>query len=298
MPPARTPQTVLMTGASTGFGRNAALELARNGHTVYASMRGVAGKNAEHAKHLTDLASKENLALRVVEIDVTSEEQVNAAVESIAATQGRLDAVVNNAGIFGMGLTETFTLDQMRAMFETNVLGPMALVRAALPIMRTQRSGLLVHVTSALGRFTVRGMGLYSATKFALEALGESLRYEGSAVGVDSVMIEPGAFKTEIFGKHTDPAEPQRGEAYGELAAIGETFGNNLAGYFASEHYSGPELIVRAIVDAIEAEPGTRPLRVAVGADTASVTALNNEARARQLELLDAFGLPEFKNLA
>ena len=169
------PQVVLITGASTGFGRDTAIELARKGHTVYASMRGVSGKNADHARHLTDLASAESVKLNVVEIDVTDESQINSAVESIVANEGRIDAVVNNAGIFGMGLSETYTLDQMRFMFETNVIGPMALVRAALPSMRKNKSGLFVHITSAGGRFTVPGMGLYSGTKFALEAMGEAL---------------------------------------------------------------------------------------------------------------------------
>ncbi|MEO1583499.1 MAG: SDR family oxidoreductase [Planctomycetota bacterium] len=291
-------QTVLITGASTGFGRDSAIELARKGHTVYASMRNVAGKNADHAKHLTDIATNENIGLSVIEIDVTDEGRINSAVESIVAKEGKLDAVVNNAGIFGMGLTETYTLDQMRFMYETNVFGPMALVRAALPSMRTNKSGLFVHITSAVGRFTVPGMGLYSSTKFALEALGESLRYEGSAIGVDSVMIEPGAFKTEIFGKGYDPEETDRAVDYGDMATIGETFGGNLAGYFESEHYQGPDIVVRAIVDAIEAEPGTRPLRIPVGADTASVATLNSQARERQHELLEAFGLPQFKDLA
>ncbi|MGP1273089.1 MAG: SDR family oxidoreductase [Phycisphaerales bacterium] len=297
-PTTDSPQTVLITGASTGFGRAAAETLARRGHTVYASMRGVAGKNKAFADELAALAKAENLRLSVVEIDVTDESQVNSAVESILAKEGKIDAVVNNAGIFGMGLTETYTLDQMRFMYETNVFGPMALVRAALPSMRRHKSGLFVHITSAVGRFTVPGMGVYASTKWALEALGESLRYEGSAIGVDSVMIEPGAFKTEIFGKGFDPADTDRAADYGDMASVGETFGNNLGGYFESEHYQGTEIVVDAIVSAIESKPGTRPLRIPVGADTASVAAMNDESRARQQELLEAFGLPQFKNLA
>lgn len=291
-------QTILITGSSTGFGRQAAEVLARKGHAVYASMRGVTGKNKPHADALADLARRENLRLHAIELDVTNEAQVNGVVETILAKEGRLDTLVNNAGIFGSGLTETFTLDQVRQMYETNVFGPLALVRAVLPAMKRQRSGLLVHVTSAVGRFTVPGMGIYASTKWALEAIGESLRYEGSAIGVDSVMIEPGAFQTEIFGKHVDPKEPQRAEGYGPMANIGETFGNNLAGYFQSEHYRGPEIVVDAIVRTIEAKPGTRALRVPVGADTAGVAAMNAESRVRQQELLEAFGLPAFKPLA
>ncbi|MEM9166790.1 MAG: SDR family oxidoreductase [Planctomycetota bacterium] len=293
-----TQQVILVTGASTGFGREAVERLARHGHTVYASMRGVAGKNRAHADELAALAASDNLKLNVIEIDVTDEAQVNQAIETIVGKEGRLDTVVNNAGIFGSGLTETFTLDQMRWMYETNVFGPMALVRAAMPTMRKQKSGLFVHITSGVGRFTVPGMGVYASTKWALEALGESLRYEGSAIGVDSVMIEPGAFKTEIFGKNMEPKEPQRAEGYGDLAAIGETFGANLEGYFGSEHYKGPSIVVDAIVEAIEAEPGTRPLRTAIGADVGAVAAMNASSREQQLALLEGFGMPAFKPLA
>ncbi|MEL6499285.1 MAG: SDR family oxidoreductase [Planctomycetota bacterium] len=293
-----SPQTVLITGASTGFGRDSAIELARRGHTVYASMRGVAGKNAEHAKHLTDIAASDNLTLNVIEIDVTNESQINSAVESIVSKEGKLDAVVNNAGIFGMGMTESYTLDQMRFMYETNVFGPMALVRAAMPSMRKNKSGLFVHITSSIGRFTAPGMSLYASTKWALEALGEGLRYEGSAVGVDSVIIEPGAFQTEIFGKGYDPKETDRAAGYGDMGRIGETVGGNLGGYFQSEHYKGPEIVVNAIVEAIEAEPGTRPLRVNVGADTEPVGQINAKTREHQQQLLEAFGLKDLQPLA
>lgn len=287
-------QVVLITGASTGFGRDTAENLARKGHTVYASMRGVEGKNKAHADAIKELARAEDLKLNVIEIDVTDESQITAAVEQIINEAGRLDVLVNNAGIFGAGLTETYTTDQVRFMYETNVFGPWTLSRAVLPQMREQQRGLIVHVTSGVGRFTVPGMGLYSSTKWALEAIGEALRYEGAPLGIDSVLVEPGAFKTEIFDKHFDPAQPELAEGYGELANIGEAFQQGLAGYFESEHYRGPEIVTEAIVDLIESEPGTRPARVAVGADMEPVRQINAASQPHQRALLEAFGFADF----
>lgn len=292
------PQTVLITGASTGFGRDSAIELARKGHTVYASMRGVAGKNADHAKALTDLAASENVKLNVIEIDVTDESQINSAVESIVAEEGKLDVLVNNAGVGGMGVTETFSVDQARAMYETNVFGPLALTKAALPAMRTNKSGLIVNISSGLGRFTMPGIGIYASTKWALEALSESLRYEGAAVGVDTVIIEPGAFKTGFLGNQFEPADADRASAYGPLGDIEANMTAGMQGYFESEHYTGAEAVTKAIINVIETPQGERPLRVPVGGDMGPVAEINAKSRGHQQELLAAFGMPDFQPLA
>ncbi|MEM8756527.1 MAG: SDR family oxidoreductase [Planctomycetota bacterium] len=291
-------KTVLITGTSSGFGRGAAESLARKGHTVYASMRGLTGKNKAHADELAALAERDNLKLHPIELDVTDEAQVNSAVESIVAKEGRLDAVVNNAGIGGMGVTESFSLDQARAMYETNVFGPLALTKAALPAMRKQKSGLVVNISSGLGRFTMPGIGIYASTKWALEALSESLRYEGSAVGVDTVIIEPGAFKTGFLGNQFDPADADRAADYGPLGDIEANMTAGIQGYFESEHYTGSEAVVDAIVEVIETPQGSRPLRVAVGGDMGPVAEINEQTRGRQQQLLEAFGMKDFAPLA
>ncbi len=296
MPPAS--QTVLITGASTGFGRDTAIELARKGHTVYASMRGVSGKNAQHASHLTDLAASEKLRLSVVEIDVTDKAQINAAVEQITSEVGRIDVLINNAGFAGLGMAEGYTTDQARAMFETNYFGPVELTRAVLPHMRAQKSGKLIHVTSGIGRFAMPGMAHYAATKWALEAFSESIRYELAGIGIESSTVEPGAFKTEIFGKLQQPAEPERLGDYGELAGIADGFEGGLQQFFESEAYRGPEIVTEAIVDIVEAEPGSAPTRVAVGADVQAVAELNEQSAVKQRELLAAFGMEAFQPLA
>lgn len=291
-------KTILITGASTGFGRDTAIELARRGHTVYASMRGIGGKNADNARHLTDLAASEGITIRTIEIDVTDEAQIHTAIVHITSQAGRLDVLVNNAGVGGLGVTEAFSIDQARTMYDTNVFGPLALMRAALPAMRSQKSGLIVNISSGVGRFTMPGIGIYASTKWALEALTESLRYEGAAVGVDAVIVEPGAFKTNFFGNQLDPADASRAADYGPLADIANSFEAGLEGYFQSEHYTGPEAVVEAIVTVVETPHGSRPLRVPVGGDMAPVAEINEQSRQRQQQLLDGFGMPDFKPLA
>lgn len=283
-------QTVLITGASTGFGRLTAELLARAGHTVYATMRGVEGKNKAHADEIRDLAAKERLSLRVLELDVTDEAQVRHAVGTVIAEAGGIDVLVNNAGIAGASPLEGFTTDQARFMYETNVFGPISLIRAALPQMREQRSGLIINVTSGVGRFTLPGFGLYSSTKWALEALGESLRYELAPLGVDSVVVEPGAFKTEIQGKFVEPNDPGRNEDYARAGSDGSNFVGALESYFASDAYRGPEAVAEAIAKVIDTPFGSRPLRVPVGADLEAVHRINEATEPIQRDVLRQFG--------
>lgn len=289
---------ILITGTSTGFGRGAAEALARKGHAVYASMRGIAGKNKAHADELRTLAQRDDLKLHPIELDVTDEVQVNAAVDSIIAREGRLDTLVNNAGIGAMGVTESFSVDQARTMYETNVFGPLALTKAALPAMRRQKSGLVVNLSSGLGRFTMPGIGIYASTKWALEAITESLRYEGSAVGVDAVIIEPGAFKTGFLGNLFEPADADRASDYGPLGDVSRNMEAGLRDYYESEQYIGSEAVINAIVDVVEAPHGSRPLRVPVGGDMGPVIEINEQTRGRQQTLLEAFGMADFKPLA
>jgi len=292
------PKTILITGASTGFGRLAAETLARSGHTVYATMRGVGAKNKPHADELTALAKAENLSLKVVELDVTDQAQIDAAVKTVVDDSGRIDVLVNNAGIFGLGVTESFSVDQARWMYETNVFGPLALSKAVLPHMRAQRAGLLIHISSGVGRITFPTMGIYASTKWALEAIGESIRYETAHLGIDSVLIEPGVFKTEIFGKGMEPSNPGVNEDYGDISAIPEQFGAGIDEYVSSDAYRGPEAVVEAIEKMIDTPHGDRPVRLAVGADIESVNDLNASSATYQKALLENFGMPAFASLA
>ena len=172
-------KTVLITGASSGFGRDTAETLARAGHRVFASMRDLAGRNGTHV----DALRAKGIA--VVELDVTDEASVERGVAQVLAQAKRLDVLINNAGIGSAGVSESFTTDQLRALFDVNVFGIQRTLRAALPAFRSQGAGLVVNIGSFLGRVTFPFFGLYGASKFALEALTDSYRYELSQLGVD-----------------------------------------------------------------------------------------------------------------
>ena len=149
---------ILITGSSTGFGRDAAERLARRGHQVFATMRDIQGRNAEHCAALEQLAETEGLRLKVLELDVTSESSVQSAVHEALQEAGHVDVVINNAGFAGIGVTEAYTPEQFQQVFDVNVFGVVRVNRAVLPSMRARRKGLLIHVSSGAGRVTVPGM--------------------------------------------------------------------------------------------------------------------------------------------
>jgi NAD(P)-dependent dehydrogenase (short-subunit alcohol dehydrogenase family) len=270
-------KVVLITGASTGFGRDAAERLARHGHHVFATMRDIGGRNAQAREALERLASAEHLQLRVLELDVTSEQSVERAVDIALEEAGRLDVVVNNAGFAGIGVTEAYTAEQWQQMFDTNVFGVVRVNRAVAPAMRKQRSGLLIHISSAAGRVVVPAMAAYCASKFALEALADAYRFELLPFGVDSVLVEPGIYRTPIFDKIFAPADTER---LADLGPAGE-YADRVLGTFMSvisaPDAAGSEEVAETIVRLIDAEPGKREFRNVVSAPIQPLLATYNE---------------------
>src|ERR1700743_1245324 len=172
-------KTILITGTSSGFGRDTAETLAREGYRVFAAMRDIAGRNRSHAGALR------SQKIGVVELDVTDDGSVDPAIASILAETGKIDVLVNNAGIAAVGVTEAFTADQAKAIFDTNVIGLLRVTRAVLPSMRRAREGLIINMGSVLGRVTFPFVGIYGASKMAVEALTDSIRLEVSHVAVE-----------------------------------------------------------------------------------------------------------------
>ena len=169
-------RVVLITGTSSGFGRLIAETLARKGFQVFATMRSLNGRNAAAARELADLAKRESLSLQTLDLDVTDDASVERAVSKIALQCGRIDVLVNNAGFGIMDLAESVTMAQAQRQFDTNFFGVLRMNRTILPVMKRQGSGLLLHVSSGGGRLAIPGMGLYCASKFAMEALAETYR--------------------------------------------------------------------------------------------------------------------------
>src|SRR2546430_6408609 len=203
-------KTILITGASSGFGRDTAETLHCAGHTVYASMRGVQGKNRDAAEALR------KLGVKTVELDVSDDASVKAGVENVLAEAGKIDVLVNNAGIASAGVTEAFTTEQAKAIYDTNVVGLLRVTRAVLPSMRHQHDGLIINIGSILGRVTFPFLGIYGASKFAVEALTDSLRYEVSQLGVEVVAVQPSGYPTDVFANLQTPAGIAVTDTYGE----------------------------------------------------------------------------------
>jgi NAD(P)-dependent dehydrogenase (short-subunit alcohol dehydrogenase family) len=284
-------QTILVTGSTSGFGRLTVETLARQGYRVFAGMRAAAGKNAPAAEALRALAQREALALQTIEIDVTDDASVERAIAEIIETIGRLDVVVNNAGVSYSGPLEAFTLEQVRQQFETNVFSVLRVNRAVLPQMRKQGSGLLLQIGSIAGRLGMPFLGLYGATKFALEGLTESYHYELAPFGIDAAMIEPGTFPTSISANRQVAADAERLALY--QAAM-----NAFTVPFYAENRSAtppdPQEVADAIAQVIAQPAGKRPLRtvVATVAQRQAPQALNDAATQAIHSFLEALHLP------
>ncbi len=291
-------RSILVTGASSGFGRLTAETLARRGHRVFATMRNIAGTNAGAAAELRKAAEEEALDLEVVELDVTSEVSVAEAVSTIVDRVGRIDVVVNNAGVMSVGLDEAFTVDQMRDLFDVNVFGAQRVIRAVLPHMRSRGEGLLVAVSSSMAQITFPFAGMYTASKRALEGLAESYRYQLVPFGIDSVIIEPGGYPTSLYERLVYPGDVERVDEYGALADMpGQIFGG-FAEQLQGPDGPDPQEVADAVVTLIEAPIGERPLRTVVDRFTADgVNALLKTSEGVQKQTFTYFGMTDLLSI-
>ena len=284
-------QTILVTGSSSGFGRLTVETLARQGHTVFAGMRAVAGKNAPAAEELRALAQREHLALHSIEIDVTDDASVEQAIESIIGITGHLDVVVNNAGIAYSGPLEAFTIEQAQQQFDTNVFGVLRVNRAALPHMRRQGSGLLLQIGSVARRLALPFSGPYVATKFALEALTESYRDELAPFGIDAAIIEPGTYPTQLAAKPQSAADTERAALY---QAAMDAFMTQFFAENRSATPPNPQEVADAVARVIAQPAGERPLHtvVAPAAQRQAPQAINDAVTQATRSFFEALHLP------
>jgi NAD(P)-dependent dehydrogenase (short-subunit alcohol dehydrogenase family) len=251
-------QSVLITGASGGFGKLITNKLLADGHDVIATMRDAAGKNSSNAEELRSSGA------HIVEIDVTDDASVNDGVAAAIELTGKLDVVVNNAGVGVLGLQESFTPDDWKRLFEINVFGVQRVNRAVLPHMRERRQGLLVHISSLLGRMVLPFLGPYNSTKFALEALAENYRVELSGFGVESIIVEPGGYGTGFDQNLMTPTDDERAATYGDFAqapmGLMESFRQN----FEGDNAPDPQDVADAVAGLISKPAGDRPFRTVV----------------------------------
>jgi NAD(P)-dependent dehydrogenase (short-subunit alcohol dehydrogenase family) len=252
----------LITGCSSGFGELIAKTLAADGHRVFATMRGIQSRNAVPAENLRQWAREREAALDVLELDVTDDASVQAAVSQALASAGTIDVVVNNAGASAIGPLEAFSIEQMAGLLSLNVLGPMRVNNAVLPTMRARHSGLIIWITSTLGRVLPGRGGLYPATKWAAEGFAESLHYQVAPFGIDVAILEPGSFPTPATFKSMEAADQEITAAY---AAKQPANPAPRPAPPAGHNPPDPQEVADVVKRLVEMPAGTRPLRTVVG---------------------------------
>ncbi|THG31518.1 SDR family oxidoreductase [Naasia lichenicola] len=274
---------IVISGAGSGIGALSARSLARAGHTVYAGLRDIGGRNAGRVQRLRADAEESALDLRPLELDVLSQESTDRAIALVLTEQDRIDVVMHNAGHMTLGPAEAFTAEEVMSVFDTNVLGSQRLNRSALPVLRGQHSGLVLWVSSS----SVKGgtppfLGPYFAAKAAMDSIAVSYAAELLRWGVETSILVPGAFPsgTDHFASATGPADSQRIAAYDTLySGMSEQVGATLAA--ETPEWADVQLVADAVVAIVNAPSGSRPFRVHVdplddGSEAVSAVADDN----------------------
>lgn len=281
-------KVVLITGTSTGFGRDTANTLAKEGFAVFATMRDITGKNKQHADALR------NSGIQVVELDVTNVNSVNRAVDEVLRQAGRIDVLINNAGVAYAGVSEAFTDEQVQQLFDVNVIGVHRVSRAVLPIMRVRGTGLIINIGSILGRVTFPFFGLYGATKFALEAITDSLRYELSPLGIDVALVQPSAYPTQMYASVSQPNDSARANDYGQVGEIPSSMFASFMAMFASDNAPDPHDVAESILQLVQTPHGQRPDRTVVG-EGFGASQVNDAVSSIQSATIKALGLQQLE---
>ena len=270
---------VLITGCSTGIGRATAEHLAARGHTVYATAR--------RPESIADLEAK---GCRVLALDVTDEGSMRAAVDRVVAEEGRVGALVNNAGYSQSGAVETIAMDALRRQFETNVFGLVRMCQLVLPGMREARRGRIVNISSMGANFTFPGGGAYHATKYAVEAFSDALRFEVAGFGVDVVVIQPGTIRTEFDKAAMASIDGDGDTAYGHFnLQVGEITQQAYEKGLLRLLGGGPERVAKTIETALTARKPRIRYRV-----TPSARVLITQRRLMTAGMWDAFLRTQF----
>ena len=272
-------KVAVITGSSTGIGYETALTLARNGFYTYATMRNLEG---ESEKKITNTSKSENLSLQVIKLDVNNDKSVIDAINRIIKEKKRIDVTINNAGYALVGAFEETSMDDIIAQFETNFFGAIRVMKAVIPIMRKQRSGKIVNITSMGGRIAIPLDSIYHGTKFALEGLSESIQYELEPFGIKVILIEPGAVGSNFWknlkmvAKTSDPNNnsPYRQIENSIAEALKQMVHNTIP----------PSDVAKVILQAVTSD--NPDLRYVVGKDAAMIIEARKNMSDREFQNL------------
>lgn len=278
---------ILITGCSSGFGFDATKYLAEKGHHVYASMRNVEGRNKKSAEHLKEFAISNGLKIEVLEMDVLSDESVNNAIDRLPS----MDVLINNAGLGYGGPVESFSSEECLDQLNLNIVGTFRVAKAIIPGMRAQNSGLIIQLSSIAGRCALPAFGIYHASKWGLEGLSESMRYELAPMGIDVVLVEPGPFSTKFLENVIPPMDAKLEQAYEHVNEFYEGFKSQVREMFEQEDGpTNPMLVVERFEQLIDMPAGTRPLRSIVGLDFGT-QAVNDSVEPHRRAILESMNL-------
>ena len=265
----------VVTGSSSGNGFETSLLLAKNGFYTYATMR-----NLDKSTRMKEVAKKDSLQLEVLQLDVTDDKSVTDAIDMISTRQGRIDVLVNNAGYDHNGAVEELSMEEIKTQFETNFFGAVRLMKAVIPIMRKQRSGIIVNLSSIGGLVGVPLNSAYVGSKFALEGFSESMKYELEGFGIKVILIEPGAIKTNFVENSKQAQKAMNPDS--PYAEFSKKVSEGVRERFKEASSSSPKQVAEVILSAIKSEkPNTRYL---VGNDAVAIKERRKNSSDFELE--------------
>jgi NAD(P)-dependent dehydrogenase (short-subunit alcohol dehydrogenase family) len=276
----------VVTGSSSGNGFETSLLLAKNRFYTYSTMR-----NLEKSARIKEVAKKDSLPIEVLQLDVTDDKSVTDAIDVISNRQGRIDVLVNNAGYEQHGPVEELSMEEIKTQFETNFFGAVRVMKAVLPMMRKQRSGTIVNVSSIGGKIGVPLNSAYVGSKFALEGFSESMKYELEGFGIKVILIEPGAVNTNYLENSRQAQKAMNPDSpYAELSKM---VSEGVRERFKETSSSSPMQVAEVILTAIKSEkPNTRYL---VGNDAIAINERRKSSSDSELERWIKEGLLEQK---
>jgi NAD(P)-dependent dehydrogenase (short-subunit alcohol dehydrogenase family) len=260
-------KNIIITGSSSGFGLLAAKTFADKGYKVFATMRNPEGKNTSTKAELEGHSAN----ITVVDMDVTNDAAVQKAIGGIIAAEGKVDVLINNAGIMYVGVTEAYSVEQAHEQMNTNYYGIIRVTQAVLPAMRKAGKGLIINTTSVAGRVSWPFFGTYNATKFAVEGYTQALKYEVAPSGVEVVLVEPGPFGTGLLDSIQAEARTEVLAEYTQLNEIKTAMITQFGQFLSTPEAPQPQLVVDAYLNLAEMQHGTRPTRTVVGLDYGAV---------------------------
>ena len=269
-------KVAVVTGSSSGIGFETSLLLSRNGIYTYATMR-----NLNKSQQINDVAEKENLPLKVLQLDVTDDKSVKDSISQITDESSRIDVLVNNAGYDVMGAVEDISIDEFKSQFETNLFGVIRVTKEVLPIMRNQRAGNIINISSVGGRIGIPLNSAYISSKFALEGLSESMRYELEQFGIDVILIEPGVVKSNFF-ENADVANNNTNNTISAYSQLTQNLYEGFEPMLKSNSSSLPSDVAKIIYKAIESN--NREVRYLVGKDAVSIINARQKLSDKEFE--------------